>query len=264
MMKGYTIIIEQFSKKRYEAYKKKNIQFRVISGKGRLCEVKAFDCGENKDQVFVESTYKYLGHNYTSGYYANQKNGCTKYREQDGKLFIYRGPWFSANELVVSTRSGIVGRTIFFWDGIRPKEKMYLENWGVYSPYEDMHDSQFSQCTLGCKLTDENFKGETIVKHFRLATEKEIEDYRNALRDHRITWEDDGRFYHYPHVGDRYFEIFFNHGMADFRERVMESEDTRPEISRLIMECNMTYGRELREKRVRMRVEEINKALGLN
>ena len=262
-MEEDTIIVEQFSKKRYEAYKKKNIQFRVVSGKGRLCEVKAFDCGENKDQVFVESTYKHLGHDYTSGYYASQKNGCTQYKEQDGKLFIYRGPWFSHNDLVVRTKDGTMGRTIFFWYGIRPKEKMYLENWGAYSPYEDMHDSQFSQCTLGCNLTDKDYKGEKKLNHFRLATDKDVEDYRNALRSHRITWEDDGRFYHYPHVGDRYFEIFFNHGMADFRERVMESEDTRPEISRLIMECNTTYGRELREKRVRERVANINKALGL-
>lgn len=86
------IIIERFSKKRYETYKAKGIPFHVVCGKGRLCEVKAFDCGDNHDQVFVESTYEYLGKARTSGHYANQKNGCTQYREQDGKLFIYRGP----------------------------------------------------------------------------------------------------------------------------------------------------------------------------
>ena len=51
------IIIERFSKKRYETYKAKGIPFHVVCGKGRLCEVKAFDCGDNHDQVFVESTY---------------------------------------------------------------------------------------------------------------------------------------------------------------------------------------------------------------
>lgn len=36
------IIIERFSKKRYETYKAKGIPFHVVNGKGRLCEVKAF------------------------------------------------------------------------------------------------------------------------------------------------------------------------------------------------------------------------------
>ena len=71
------------------------------------------------------------------------------------------------------------------------------------------------------------------------------------------------RSYHYPHVGDHYYEIFFNHGVADFRECVLESEDTRPEISRLIMRCDLTVHLELREERVRKRVDGINKALGL-
>lgn len=146
------IIIERFSKKRYETYKAKGIPFHVVCGKGRLCEVKAFDCGDNHDQVFVESTYEYLGKARTSGHYANQKNGCTQYREQDGKLFIYRGPWFKHNDLVVQTRDGIAGREIFFWHGIRPKDNMFLANWGAYSPYDDLHDSDFSQCTLGCDL----------------------------------------------------------------------------------------------------------------
>ena len=52
------IIIERFSKKRYETYKAKGIPFHVVNGKGRLCEVKAFDCGNNHDQVFVEYAYK--------------------------------------------------------------------------------------------------------------------------------------------------------------------------------------------------------------
>lgn len=262
-MNNDIITIERFSKKRYETYKKKGIPFHVVCGKGRLCEVKAFDCGKNKDQVYVESTYKYDGRDYTTGHYANQKNGCTEYKEQDGKLFIYRGPWFEHNDLVVAETEGNSGRTIFFWHGIRPKEKEYLENWGIYSPYDDMHNSDFSHCTLGCELNREDFEGKMRYRHFRLATDKDIADYRNALRDHRITWEDNGYFYHYPHVGDHYFEIFFNHGVADFRECTFESEDTRPEISRLIMECDLTVGRELREKRVRKRVEEINKALGL-
>ena len=257
------IRIERFSKKRYETYKKKGISFHVVSGNGRLCEVKAFDCGDNKDQVFVESTYKHCGRDYTDGLYANQKNGCTQYKEQDGKLFIYLGPWFKKGDLVVRTTDKTMGRVIFFWYGISPKENVYLENWGMYSPHEDMHDSQFSQCTLGCPVKREDWDGEYRNQHFCLATDKDIADYRKELRSHRITWEDNGRFYHYPHVGDRYFEIFFNHGVADFRERIMDNEENRPEISRLIMECNMTYNRELRESRVRKRVEEINKALGL-
>lgn len=257
------IIIERFSKKRYETYKAKGIPFHVVNGKGRLCEVKAFDCGEKKDQAFVEATFEWYGENRINSYYANQKNGCTQYREQDGKLFILRGPWFNHNDLVVQTRDGITGREIFFWHGIRAKDNMFLANWGAYSPYDDLHDSDFSQCTLGCKLEKTHPSGEVRDYHFRLATDKDIADYRNALRDHRITWEDDGRFYHYPHVGDHYYEIFFNHGVADFRECVLESEETRPEISRLIMECDLTVHLELREKRVRQRVDEINKALGL-
>ena len=85
------IIIERFSKKRYETYKAKGIPFHVVNGKGRLCEVKAFDCGEKKDQAFVEATFEWNGENRINSYYANQKNGCTQYREQDGKLFILRG-----------------------------------------------------------------------------------------------------------------------------------------------------------------------------
>ena len=257
------IIIERFSKKRYETYKAKGIPFHVVCSLGRLCEVKAFDCGDNHDQVFVESTFEYLGKNRTSGHYANQKNGCTQYRNKDGKLFILRGPWFKNNDLVVLTKDGIAGRKIFFWQGIRPGSNMFLANWGVYSPYDDLYDSDFSHCTLGCDLRDTNSNGHTRNYHFRLATDKDIADYRNALRDHRITWEDNGRFYHYPHVGDHYYEIFFNHGVADFRECVLESEDTRPEISRLIMECDLTVHLELREKRVRERVDKINIALGL-
>ena len=93
--------------------------------------------------------------------------------------------------------------------------------------------------------------------------DKDIEDYQRALRDHRITWEDDGRFYHYPHLGDHYFEIFFENGRATFAERSFDSEDERPPISRLIMECDLSVNQELREKRVRRRVRDINEALGL-
>lgn len=262
-MNNDIIIIERFSKKRYETYKAKGIPFHVVNGKGRLCEVKAFDCGVNHDQVFVEYAYKYLGRDYTNGYYANQKNGRGQDREQDGKLFIYRGPWFNHNDLVVRTRDGIAGREIFFWHGINPKENMFLANWGAYSPYDDLSDSEFRPCTSGSDLKS-NLPGDGKSDyHLRLATDKDIADYRNALRDHRITLEDDGRFYHYPHVGDHYYEIFFNHGVADFRECVLESEETRPEISRLIMKCDLDVHLELREKRVRQRVDEINKALGL-
>lgn len=257
------IITERFSKERYETYKAKGIPFHVVCSRGRLCEVKAFDCGNNHDQVYVESTDEYLGKNRTIGHYANQKNGCTQYREQDGKLFIYRGPWFKHNDLVVQTRDGIAGRSIFFWHGIRPKDNMFLAYSGVYSPYDDLHDSDFSQCTLGCDLRDAPSNGQIRNSHFRLATDRDIADYRNALRNHRITWEDSGRFYHYPHVGDHYYEIFFNHGEADFRECVLDSEDSRPETSRLIMKCDLTVHLELREKHVRQRVHEINKALGL-
>ena len=140
---------------------------------------------------------------------------------------------------------------------------MFLANSGVYSPYDDLHDSSFSPYTLGCDLRDTPSNDQIRNSHFRLATDKDIADYRNALRDHRITWEDSGRFYHYPHVGDHYYEIFFNHGVADFRECVLDSEDSRPETSRLIMKCDLTVHLELREKRVRQRVHEINKALGL-
>lgn len=258
-----TIVIERFSKKRYETYKAKGIPFKVVCDSGCLCEVKAFDCGVNNDQVLVESSYKFLGNDDVSAFYANQKSGSTQFR--DGKLSIYCGPWFKRNDLVVKTKDGILGRDIFFWQGINLKENMFFSDWRAYSPYDDMHGSQFHQCRLGCNLKDDYDypSGKTLHNHFRLATAKDFADYRKALRDHRITWEDDGRFYHYPHVGDHYYEIFFNHGVADFRECVLESEDTRPEISRLIMECDLTVHLELREKRVRKRVDEINKALGL-
>lgn len=256
------IRIERFSKKRYDTYKQKGIPFRVVSGNGRLCEVKAFDCGKNTDEVFVESTYMYCGRAYTNGYYASQKNGCVVFGERDQNLFIYIGPWFRKGDLVVATTEEIIGRTIFFWEGIRPKEGEYIEKWGMYSPYEDMHGSEFSRCMLGGKLKRENCcNGKKQNVRFRLANNKDAADYRKELRNHRVTWENDGRFYYYPNIGDHYFEIFFSHGKADFRECVMDREEDRPEISRLIMECNMTYNRELRESRVRKRIEEINKAL---
>lgn len=106
-MDNDNIIIERFSKKRYITYKAKGIPFHVVSSRGRLCDVKAFDCGVNHDNVLVESTYKWCGKNQTSSHYANQKSGCTGYPNQDGKLFIYRGPWFEYNDLVVCTEDNI-------------------------------------------------------------------------------------------------------------------------------------------------------------
>ena len=256
-----TIVIERFSKKRYETYKAKGIPFKIVCGSGRLCEVKAFDCGVNNDQALVESLCKFLGKDDVSTFYANQKNGSTQF--SGGKLSIYRGPWFKRNDLVVKTIDGCVGRTIFFWHGINPKDNMLFAHWEAYSPYDDFHDSEFRPCTTGSDLKSNLPGGGKGNYHFRLATAKDFIDYRKALRDHRITWEDDGRFYHYPHVGDHYYEIFFNHGVADFRECVLESYDTRPEISRLIMKCDLDVHLELREKRVRKRVDGINKALGL-
>lgn len=249
-----SIIIERFSKKRYEAYKERGILFHVVNSQGELCEVRAFDCGVQRDQVFVERIYKYNGKVCMSACYANQKNGCAQ-SGHNCNLFIYLGPWFDENNLVVSTKDGIAGREIFFWKGIIPKEKQVIRSWSIYLPYADLRYSSFTEGWNGLDLK-RNY-------HFRLATDKDIADYHNALRNHRITWEDDGLFYHYPHVGDHYYEIFFNHGVADFRECVCESEETRPEISRLIMECNLTVHLEIRERRVRKRVREINKALGL-
>lgn len=256
-----TIVIERFSKKRYETYKAKGIPFKVVCGSGRLCEVKAFDCGVNHDQMLVESPYKFLGKDDISLFYVNQKDGSTQFLE--GKLFIYRGPWFKHNDLVVKTIDGIAGREIFFWHGINTKDNMIFSHLAAYSPYDDFHDSEFHPGTTGSNLTYNLPDGGKGDYHFRLATTKDFADYRKALRDHRIVWNVDGRFYHYPHVGDHYYEIFFNHGVADFRECVLESEDTRPEISRLIMRCDLDVHLELREKRVRERVDGINKALGL-
>lgn len=263
-MNNDTIIIERFSKKRYETYRKKGVPFHVAQGDGHHCEVKAFDCGKDKDMAFVEVTYVYQGKNKTDGRYFYQKNGRSPWRAE-GSVYIYRGPWFERNELVVTTTDGIMGRRIFFWQGVRLKEKEYLALWNISSPYEDMSHSDFIQCTVGSGIENEYpwEEKETRPKHFRHATDKDIADYKRALRDHRITWEDDWRFYHYPHVGDHYYEIFFNHGVADFRERILESEDARPEISRLIMECDTTVHLELREKYVRERVSKINEALGL-
>lgn len=256
-----TVVIERFSKKRYETYKAKGIPFKVVGNSGRLCEIKAFDCGVNHDQVLVESSYKFLGKDDVSAFYANQKDGSTRFSE--GNLSIYRGPWFKRNDLVVKTIDGCAGRTIFFWHGINPKDNMLFAHWEAYSPYDDLSDSEFRPCTSGGDLTYNLPGGGKGNYHFRLATAKDLADYRKALRDHRIAWDVDGHFYHYPHVGDHYYEIFFNHGVADFRECVLESEDTRPEISRLIMKCDLGVHLELREERVRKRVDGINKALGL-
>ena len=219
-----TIVIERFSKKRYETYKAKGIPFKIVCGSGRLCEVKAFDCGVNNDLVLVETSCKYFEKDDVSAFYANQEDGSTRILE--AKLSIYRGPWFKRNDLVVKTIDGCVGRTIFFWHGINPKDNKLFAHWEAYSPYDDFHDSEFHSCTSGGDLIDNLPGGGKGNYHLRLATAKDFADYRKALRDHRIAWDVDGRFYHYPHVGDHYYEIFFNHGVADFRECVLESEDT--------------------------------------
>lgn len=251
-------LVEPFSKTRYQAYTSRGIPFRVVNGRGQLCEVKAFDSGKGKDQVLVEYTYEYLGKKYVSSYYASQRNGSYPgTRDTDFKLFIYRGPWFEHNDLVVRTLPDTFGREIFFWRGLRPADKLFLAKCIISSPYADLHDSDFAQCILGCDVKD--YKNYI----FRLATDEDIADYRKELRHHRVAWEDDGRSYYYPHVGDHYYEIFFNHGVADFRELVLESEDARPEISRLIMRCDIQCSQKFREQRVRHRVDEINKALGL-
>lgn len=263
-MDNDNIIIERFSKKRYITYKAKGIPFHVVSSRGRLCDVKAFDCGYNHDNVLVESTYKWCGKNQTSSHYANQKSGCTGYPNQDGKLFIYRGPWFEYNDLVVCTEDNIRGRYIFLWDKILPKKESFLACWEMHIPFENTDSTDFVQCLFECNLKEGYPKSKQRNLHFRLANDKDIADYKDALLKHRIIWADDGRFYHYPLVGDHYYEIFFNHGVADFRERILEDEDTRPESSRLIMECNMIFHPEVREKRVKQRVDEINKVLGLN
>ncbi len=83
-----TIVIERFSKKRYETYKAKGIPFKIVCGSGRLCEVKAFDCGVNNDQVLVETSCKYFEKDDVSAFYANQEDGSTRFLE--GKLSIYQ------------------------------------------------------------------------------------------------------------------------------------------------------------------------------
>lgn len=133
-MDNDNMIIERFSKKRYITYKAKGIPFHVVSSRGRLCDVKAFDCGDNHDKVLVESTYKLCGKNQTRSHYANQKSGCTGYPNQDGKLFIYRGPWFEYNDLVVCTEDNIRGRYIFLWNKILPKEERFLACWEMNLP----------------------------------------------------------------------------------------------------------------------------------
>ena len=150
-----TIVIERFSKKRYETYKAKGIPFKVVCGSGRLCVVKAFDCGVNHDQMLVESPYKFLGKDDISLFYANQKDGSTQFLE--GKLSIYRGPWFKHNDLVLKTIDGIAGREIFFWHGINTKDNMIFSHLAAYSPYDDMHDSEFHPGTtgsLGCAISE--------------------------------------------------------------------------------------------------------------
>ena len=68
-MNNDTIIIERFSKKRYETYRKKGVPFHVVNGEGHLCEVKAFDCGEGEDKAFVEATSVYQGKNMKDAHY---------------------------------------------------------------------------------------------------------------------------------------------------------------------------------------------------
>lgn len=87
------IIIERFSKKRYETYKAKGIPFHVVNGKGRLCEVKAFDCGEKKDQAFVEATFEWHGESRINSYYANQKTAAlnTASRTENCSSFVVPG-----------------------------------------------------------------------------------------------------------------------------------------------------------------------------
>lgn len=255
MQENKPFIFQRFTQKRYEDYKKKGIEFYVINAEGHYCEIQAFNCGENKDCALVEEHKTLEGEDRICTYYASQKTGSTQYRGNTGKLFICQGPIFKTNNLVVQTNPHIAGRHIFFWHGCRPAKGEYISNWQAYSPFDDMSDSQFAQCSLGCTFHEGDM--------FRRANDKDIEDYQRALRDHRITWEDDGRFYHYPHLGDHYFEIYFENGRATFAERSFESEDERPPISRLIMECDLSVNQELREKRVRRRVRDINEALGL-
>lgn len=246
-----TIKIEKFSKKRYEKYKEQGIPFRVVDSNGLLCEVRAFDCGCHRSQVFYETFKDRYGKDDLCGCYADQQTGYSRCRRT--RLFIYFGPWFEKGDLVVLSDSSC-SRKIFFWDGIRPQEGEILRKMSITDALGDLSYTQFSGCCcIGQDLGKE---------HFRLATAKDIDDYSTALRHHRITWEDDGHFYHYPHVGDHYYEIYFNHGKADFRECILESESTRPEISRLIMECDMSCSKEIREFQVREQVGKINEALG--
>lgn len=248
-----TIKIEKFSKKRYEKYKEQGIPFRVVDSAGLLCEVRAFDCGSHQGKVFYETFKDRDGKDDLCGCYADQQTGFCKYRNI--RLFIYREPWFEKGDLVVSERESSCSRRIFFWGGILPQKGEFVRKMSIIVAFDDLSHTQFS----GCCLIGQNLGKE----HFRLATDKDIDDYSTALRTHRITWEDDGNFYHYPHVGDHYYEIYFNHGKADFRECILESESTRPEISRLIMECDMSCSKEIRELKVRDQVGKINEAFGL-
>ena len=180
-MNNDTIIIERFSKKRYETYRKKGVPFHVVNGEGHLCEVKAFDCGEGEDKAFVEATSVYQGKNMKDAHYVYQKNGRSPWRAEYS-LYIYRGPWFEYNELVVTTSDSVMGRSIFFWHGVRPKEKEYFDHWRVYSPYEDMSNSEFTQCTVGSRLENDYpwVEKEKRPKYFRHATDKDIAEIGRA------------------------------------------------------------------------------------
>ena len=75
-----TIVIERFSKKRYETYKAKGIPFKVVCGSDHLCEIRTFDCGVNHDQVLVEILYKFLGKDDVRAFYIP----CTKMAQDMG------------------------------------------------------------------------------------------------------------------------------------------------------------------------------------
>lgn len=250
-----TIRFERFSKKRYDTYTKKGMDFHIVNKEGNICRIIAFDCGDDKKYCMVEEYITWDGKDSISTYYAKQDNGCTKYRESEGKLFIWSGPFFKDGDLVVMTNPRIMGRSIFLWDGARPVRMEYLHKMYAYSPFDDMRHSQFiSHCTCD-KLR--------VGDEFRLATDKDRDDYRRALRHHRLTWADDGRFYYYPHVGDHYWQIYFTEQRAAYRECVLEDESKRPNISYLIMECDINLNEKLRRQRVEWVVSRINNALGL-
>lgn len=250
-----TIRFERFSKKRYDTYTKKGIDFHIVNKEGNLCKILSFDCGDDKKYCMVEEHRTWNDLEILNTYYARQSNGYAQYRDREGKLFIWHGPVFNEGDLVVKTNPLIMGRDIFFWDCAFPDDMEYIQDKNVYSPYDDMRHSQFCNCRISAKFNEGD--------EFRLATDKDREDYRRALRHHRIAWQDDGRFYYYPHVGDHYLQIYFTEHRAAYRECVLEDESKRPPISRLIMECDITLNERLRSERVERIVRKINNVFGL-